>query len=98
MEEKEEMMEGKETTGGGADSVAVATAETGVGAVQENVLRRHIRDDPKKALLAQHKAWLNDIQHEFPMPYIPYKIGVYIRFFNQTRYENYLEKHIQQLP
>lgn len=31
-----------------------------------------------------------------PMPYTPYKIGVYIRYFNQTRHENYLEKHIQQ--
>lgn len=30
------------------------------------------------------------------MPYTSYKIGVYIRYFNQTRYENYLEKHLQQ--
>ena len=31
------------------------------------------------------------------MPYIPYKIGVYIRFFNQTQYsdEVYLGKHKQ---
>lgn len=36
------------------------------------------------------------IPHEYPMPYTPYKIGVYIRYFNQTKYENYLEKHIQQ--
>ena len=36
------------------------------------------------------------IPHEYPMPYTPYKIGVYIRYFNQTRHENYLEKHIQQ--
>ena len=29
------------------------------------------------------------------MPYIPYRIGVYIRFFNQTQYsdEVYLSKH-----
>lgn len=83
-------------TGVGADSVSVAVAETGAGAVQENVLRRHIREDPKKALLAKHKAWMDGIQREFPMPHVPYKIGIYIRFFNQTRHDNYLDKHIQQ--
>ena len=61
-----------------------------------NVLRRHIKDDPMKIKLAKHKLWLASIQHEYPMPYTPYKIGVYIRYYNQTRYENYLEKHLQQ--
>lgn len=61
-----------------------------------NVLRRHIKDDPMKIKLAKHRLWLDSIQHEYPMPYTPYKIGVYIRYFNQTRYENYLEKHLQQ--
>ena len=61
-----------------------------------NVLRRHIKENPMKAILARHRLWLDSIQHEYPMPYTPYKIGVYIRYFNQTRYENYLEKHIQQ--
>ena len=61
-----------------------------------NVLRRHIKENPMKAILARHRLWLDSIQHECPMPYTPYKIGVYIRYFNQTKYENYLEKHIQQ--
>ena len=61
-----------------------------------NVLRRHIKENPKKAVLARHRLWLDSIPHEYPMPYTPYKIGVYIRYFNQTRHENYLEKHIQQ--
>ena len=61
-----------------------------------NVLRRHIKDDPMKIKLAKHRLWLDSIQHEYPMPYTPYKIGVYIRYYNQTRYENYLEKHLQQ--
>lgn len=30
------------------------------------------------------------------MPFVPYRIGVYIRYYNQTKYENYLEKHTQQ--
>ena len=61
-----------------------------------NVLRRHIKENPKKAVLARHRLWMSSIPHEYPMPYTPYKIGVYIRYFNQTRHENYLEKHIQQ--
>lgn len=61
-----------------------------------NVLRRHIKEDPLKEKLAKHRLWMNSMPHEYPMPYTPYKIGVYIRYYNQTRYENYLEKHIQQ--
>ena len=63
----------------------------------ENVFRRGIKENPKEKLLAQHRLWLATIQHEYPMPYIPYKIGVYIRFFNQTQYsdEVYLSKHKQ---
>ena len=61
-----------------------------------NVLRRHIKDDPMKEKLAKQRLWMNSMPHEYPMPYTPYKIGVYIRYYNQTRYENYLEKHLQQ--
>lgn len=61
-----------------------------------NVLRRHIKEDPMKEKLAKHRLWMNSMPHEYPMPYTSYKIGVYIRYYNQTRYENYLEKHLQQ--
>ena len=61
-----------------------------------NVLRRHIKDDPMKEKLSKQRLWMNSMPHEYPMPYTPYKIGVYIRYYNQTRYENYLEKHLQQ--
>lgn len=63
----------------------------------ENVLRRRVVEDPRKKLLAKHRLWMDTVQHEYPMPYQPFKIGVYIRFFNQTQYsdEIYLEKHKQ---
>ena len=61
-----------------------------------NVLRRHIKDNPEKALLARHRLWMNSVQHEYPLPYMPFRIGVYIRYYNQTRYDNYIEKHKQQ--
>ena len=61
-----------------------------------NVLRRHIRDNPQKALLARHRLWMDSVQHEYPLPYMAFKIGVYIRYYNQTKYSNYIEKHIQQ--
>ena len=95
--DEEESFEGRQTSLFELNSVdAVVTEEAAGATVTENVLRRHIKEDPKKALLAQHRLWLNSIQHEYPMPHIPYKIGVYIRFFNQTKHENYLDKHIQQ--
>lgn len=66
-------------------------------ASSENVFRRGIVETPHEKELTQHRLWLASIQHEYPMPYIPYKIGVYIRFYNQTQYsdEVYLSKHKQ---
>lgn len=43
--------------------------------------------------LAEHRAWMQSIVHERPPAGTPFKVGVYIRFFNQTKYENYLEYH-----
>ena len=61
-----------------------------------NVLRRHIKENPEKALLARHRLWMNSVQHEYPLPYVPFRIGVYIRYYNQTRHSNYIDKHRQQ--
>ena len=44
--------------------------------------------------LAEHRLQMASIRKQYPHPAHPYKIGVYIRYFNQTRHENYLEKHI----
>ena len=46
--------------------------------------------------LGKTKMLLESLQHEYPSPYAHYRIGVYIRFFNQTRYENYLLFHKQE--
>lgn len=46
--------------------------------------------------LAEHKAWLQSIRHERPSTSTPFKVGVYIRYFNQTKYENYLSYHKKQ--
>ena len=61
-----------------------------------NILRRHIKESPEKALLARHRLWMNSVQHEYPLPYVPFRIGVYIRYYNQTKHSNYIEKHKQQ--
>lgn len=47
--------------------------------------------------LAEHKAWLQNIKHERPNTTHHFRVAVYIRYFNQTRYpdEEYLQKHIQ---
>lgn len=55
---------------------------------------RQMSDKPSK--LAMHREWLKSIRHEYPSPATPYRIGVYIRYFNQTKYDNYIEYHKQQ--
>lgn len=46
--------------------------------------------------LAEHRAWLKSLHRERPDPEKPYHVGVYIRFFNQTKHADYLEKHKSQ--
>ena len=46
--------------------------------------------------LIEHRAWLQSIRHERPSTTKPFKIGVYIRYFNQTKHENYLAFHKKQ--
>ena len=54
-------------------------------------------DDSEQAIkIAEHKTWLANIRHERPSPAVPFKVGVYIRYFNQTKYENYLAYHKKQ--
>ena len=54
-------------------------------------------DDMEKAKrLAAHKEWLQSIRHERPSVTHPFKVGIYIRYFNQTKYENYLSYHKKQ--
>ncbi len=54
-------------------------------------------EDSEKAIkIAEHKSWLQSIRHEHPSTAVPFKIGVYIRYFNQTKYDNYLEFHKKQ--
>ena len=45
--------------------------------------------------IAEHKAWLQNIRHERPNTAHHFRVGVYIRYFNQTKHENYLAYHIQ---
>ena len=46
--------------------------------------------------IIENKAWLKTIRHEQPSPRRHYRVGIYIRYFNQTKHDNYLDYHIQQ--
>jgi len=50
----------------------------------------------KQTMIAEHRAWLKSIKHERPLPQHPFKVAVYIRYFNQTKHDDYLEYHKQQ--
>lgn len=52
-------------------------------------------DSDRDEIIAQHRNWLQNIRKERPLASTPYKIGIYIRYFNQTKYDNYLDYHIK---
>ena len=62
----------------------------------QNIFATDPAEEHYRQMIRQHKAWLESIPHECPSPFTHYRIGVYIRFFNQTKYENYLDYHKQQ--
>lgn len=47
-------------------------------------------------MLVAHKNWLSQIRHEKPSTARHFRVAVYIRFYNQTKYENYLDHHKAQ--
>lgn len=51
--------------------------------------------DPAE-MIARHRIWLQSIRKERPLASVPYKVGIYIRYFNQTKYDNYLSYHKKQ--
>ncbi len=54
-------------------------------------------DDTRQSkLIRHHKEWLQSIRRERPNPCHPFKVAVYIRFFNQTKHADYLNYHIKQ--
>ena len=61
-----------------------------------STISEYEENNEREKRLAEHKAWLQSIRHERPSTSIPFKIGVYIRYFNQTKYENYLSYHKKQ--
>lgn len=46
--------------------------------------------------IAKHRAWLGSVKRERPLPKYNFKVAVYIRYYNQTKYDDYLEAHKQQ--
>ncbi len=71
--------------------LAVSTKET--APAEMNVFRRNDISAEQKTLIRRHRQWLDQFQKEYPLPSHPYQIGVYIRYFNQTKYKNYLDYH-----
>ena len=61
-----------------------------------NVFRPEDLPDKRRGLIEKHRQWLARFPKEYPLPMTPYRIGVYIRYFNQTKYEDYLEYHKKQ--
>ena len=74
----------------------LSVAEPDPEVMEANVFRPDDLPPEKKDLIRRHRLWLNKFRKEYPMPSTPFRIGVYIRYYNQTKYENYLDYHKQQ--
>ena len=68
-----------------------------MNAIAEQPLLEIFGDNTTQAeKIAKHRAWLRSIRHERPSTEEHFRIGVYIRFYNQTKYENSLVFHKKQ--
>ena len=47
-------------------------------------------------LIDEHRNWLKMIRRERPSKARHFKVAIYIRYYNQTKYDNYLEYHKKQ--
>ncbi len=54
------------------------------------------QDSFQEDRIAEHRARLRSMRLERPNPATHYRIGIYIRFYNQTKYDNYLFHHKKQ--
>lgn len=53
-------------------------------------------DSEKAKKIAEHKVWLQSLRRERPSTANHFRVGIYIRYFNQTKHENYLDFHKKQ--
>ena len=70
--------------------------QIGVEPPMPNPFGRDPQEEERRRRIAQHKLWMEMVPHECPSPYEHYRIGVYIRYFNQTKYGNYIQYHMQE--
>lgn len=47
----------------------------------------------KEEKIAKHKAWLQNLSKEYPNENHPFKVGIYIRYYNQTKHDDYIYYH-----
>ena len=80
-----------------AMDLSALNAQEDLSAIKEdeeiNVFRPDDIPDEKKDLIRRHMLWLGTLRKEYPLPSTPYRIGVYIRYFNQTKHKDYLSYH-----
>ena len=77
-------------------SMDLSAVEAQNEVTEVNVFRPDDISTEQKDLIRRHQLWLSTIRKEYPLPSHPYRIGVYIRYFNQTKYKDYLEYHKKQ--
>lgn len=53
--------------------------------------------DPRRKRISEYRERMKTVPPEYPDPMRPFKVGVYIRYFNQTSYDNYLDLQKEEM-
>lgn len=78
------------------NQMAASESEDETSLMTRGLHRNFADQSMQKPECSSNTALLNDIWGERPNPKQHYKVGIYIRYFNQTKYADYLEYHVKQ--
>ena len=78
------------------NQIVVSESEDEAFSMTRDLHRNFAEQSIQKSERSSNRALLNGLRGERPNPKQHYKVGIYIRYFNQTKYADYLDYHVKQ--
>lgn len=78
------------------NQIVVSESEDEAFSMTRDLHRNFAEQSMQKSERSSNRALLNGLRGERPNPKQHYKVGIYIRYFNQTKYADYLDYHVKQ--
>ena len=73
------------------NQIVVSESEDEAFSMTRDLHRNFAEQSIQKSERSSNRALLNGLRGERPNPKQHYKVGIYIRYFNQTKYAEYLD-------